>query len=220
MTPSHETSFSSFSLPKIQVKKETIECFIEQMLLFWHEMKSHDYDCQWWIVQLLCVRVEQKFGMKCAISNFATRSEKWLKWQWNPPMLMFLSCSKFIFKYRKKKVLQELKSSRNNNKRNTFFEPKSQAASDAKSKWAKIETGFGFGTDGKCSSLRWKSRRNYLGSFKGFSSAMGERVLRRQFMSFWSPSSFCPPNFLSQFFLINIIGSVLCEASLWSQIMH
>lgn len=80
--------------------------------------------------------------------------------------------------------------------------PKSQAAADAKSKWAKIETGFGvWVTDGKCFELGWrragKNGKNQRADKKkprastsaSFSSTLGELVTselaeaERQFMS-------------------------------------
>lgn len=188
-------------------------------MLLWHELKSHDYDCD----DGLCNFGRAKFNFfeffrdsKCATW---LRLEKWLNWQWNHRASHdVVSASNFIFKYIEK-VLQNGATTKS-----TFFQPKSQAA-DAKSKWAKIETGLSLGNRWEMfvSGSRWGETRRNGSALKVFLAhwvSLLHQFKEKTIYEFLIIIIVHPISCLAAFFfalapslLINIIGSVLCKAS-------
>lgn len=146
---------------------------------------------------------------KCAANS--PRPEKWLNWQWKLKTTEhhIASCFDafeklyfFFFVVKYKNVSKRCFQSRPfepNNKKAHSFSRKSQAA-DAKSKWAKIETGFGFGYRWEMFVSRCCGGAEQTGPEEKKKFAIGRVFLahwvswlhqtgplrRGQFMSFWS----------------------------------
>lgn len=213
---------------------------------FWHELKSHDYDCD----DGLCNSVILFLSVALAIlfsgisarpkmcSEFTTAGEMAklamkIENHRASHCLLFRCLRKtllFFFVVKYKNVSKRCFQSRPfepNNKKAHSFSRKSQAA-DAKSKWAKIETGFGFGYRWEMFVSRCCGGAEQTGPEEKKKFAIGRVFLahwvswlhqtgplrRGQFMSFWSaiviPIS-CVSIAPRIARLINIIGSVLCE---------